>query len=138
MYNTEIMDKILIHSPAKFIPGAPLGIWYDTNRGLEDFYNKNNIKDKEIKNKMRHVTGLARTTQAYGAPTARMLGLVKETADFWSGNQDNAKDFKNNDLGINYALKHPKATREEIMNYAFRRALLDKDPLKNFAEYLAE
>lgn len=138
MDKDTFFDNIFVKYPTKYIPLMPLGLWWDTNRGLEKFYQANNITDddEDIKNTMRHITGLARTTQAYGEPVARMLGEVKETADFWSGNQDNAIDFKNNDLGINFVKQYPSATREEIMQFALQKALQGKN--SNLSNILAE
>lgn len=93
---------------------------------------------KDIKNTMRHITGLARTIQAYGKPTARVLGIIKETGDFWTGNQDNVKDFRNNEFGINYVQNHPEASRKELMDYALKRALLEQKWNKTLQDYLTE
>lgn len=120
MDKDTFFDNVFIKSPIKYVPVAPLGLWWDTNRGLEDYYNTHGINENNKKNDMRHIVGLARTTQAYGAPLARILGMVKETTDFWSGNQDNVTDFRNNQLGINFIKNNPKATRKEIMDYAYK------------------
>lgn len=132
MDKNTFYDNIFIKYPTKYFPLSPLGLWWDTNRGLEEYYTQKNIKetDKDIKNVMRHITGLARTTQAYGEPVARILGEVKETGDFWTGNQDNALDFKNNDLGINFVKQFPNVTRKNIMDYAYKKAI-EQQTFKN-------
>lgn len=142
MNKDEFLNNIFVKYPTKYIPLAPLGLWWDTNRGLENYYKQNGINNmdnwKDIKNTMRHITGLARTTQAYGAPGARMLALIKEAGDFWTGNQDNVEDFRNNELGINYALNHPDASMKDLMDHAFKRALLEQKENKTLGDYLAE
>lgn len=127
----KLTDKVLTDWNTKYIPLVPLAIWGDTNRGLNNYYKKvglgDTTDDLNIKNTMRHIVGLARTTRAYGDDVARVLQMPKETMDFWHDNdlKDNVIDLDHNELGINYALTNPNFSREDVMNYAYKKAIED-------------
>lgn len=125
----NLMDYILTKSIFKYSPLAPIGLLIDTNRGLNNFYKRNNITEPPVMNYLRHITGAGQFTKAYGAPVTRMYGALKEATDFWNGNNDNILDFKNNDIGINYVSENPNSSREDLMNYAYTRYKNRKNPL---------
>lgn len=125
----NLMDYILTKSIFKYSPLSPIGLMIDTNRGLENYYKRHNITETPIKNYMRHITGSGQFAKAYSAPVATLYGLLKETTDFWSGNNDNATDLINNDDGRNYVINNPNSTREDLMDYAYNQYKKRQSPL---------
>ena len=130
----NIRDKLLDEHPyeemSNYNPLKPLSIWGHSNRQLEEFYNRpeinitNSKDDKNLKNSMRHIVGLANTMQEYKNPfISNLFGGVKEIGDVLRLNLDNKLDWENNQRGINYASYNPNFTKEDILNFAYREAL---------------
>lgn len=137
----------------------PLIIWRDTNKKLNEFYKRPNVnltdspEDLELKNIMRHITGLARVAQVNSPDVARAYGYTKEMFDFGKDYikhpfskrssdvvNDTNIDFFDNDLGINYIQNNPNASVEDIMNYAYQEALKSKTreyPKSDLFQYLS-
>ena len=96
-------------------------IWWKTNNLLDEFYKRPDInitnKELDIKNDMRHITGLAFLTKIFGTDKARKLGYLKEHWDFFShsDNEDTLIDFDNNEKGISIAIKYPNLNMREII-----------------------
>ena len=96
-------------------------IWWKTNILLEEFYKRPdiNITDKEldIKNEMRHITGLAFLTKIFGVEKARKLGFLKEHWDIFTheDKEDTLVDFENNEKGIAVAIQCPNLNMEETI-----------------------
>lgn len=139
MANRSLKDNILYNKYSWLIPAHPLILWGDTVNDLNKFYKRPeiNLKDDaeglKKKNDMRHIVGLARAGQTYYNPLAVLLGGIKEESDYVRDyidpktfgyvtektKQDTKTDWKNNFAGINYTDKYPKASSEEIMQYAW-------------------
>ena len=147
----------------------PLSIWPETNFMLEEFYSRPNInigndpKGLRIKNSMRHTVGSAREYKNNPALTEK-LGISKERMDLllqplgymWKNKNfnypkyfketvnDTAIDLQNNRIGRDFIKYNPKATDEDIMQYALIQALNNHDkqynvtPLKKFQQQLLE
>lgn len=117
------------------IVGKPLAIWANTNSMLDDYYKRPdvNIQDDErginYKNTMRHIVGPAIMAQVYGPDFTRRLGGFKEAKDFYSGQpfNDQMIDLRNNQRGIGFAVHNPNATKEDILEYALDRAIMNYD-----------
>jgi len=115
------------------IIGKPLAIWANTNAMLDDYYKRPdvNIGDDEIglnfKNTMRHIVAPAIMTQVYGGDFTRRLGGFKEARDLYAGQPfyDQIIDLRNNQKGIGFAIHNPNATKEDILEYALDRAIMD-------------
>lgn len=135
----KVSEKMNYNNMSSFHPLKPLAIWANTNSELDKFYKINNITDKNVKNSMRHIVGLAIAGQEYPRPVASFLGGVKEKGDqldnFYFKEPkykfsdeyllDIPIDKKNNNLGLDYAKKNKNATLEQIMNYAYKKTLED-------------
>lgn len=130
----QIYDDFLNNHPYKkmsnFNPIKPLMIWGQTNRDLNDFYNRPEINltdskdDLNVKNTMRHIVGLANTMQEYKNPKiSKTFGFIKEFADVLRGDLDNKLDWGNNEIGINYASQYPNFTKDNILNFAYNQAM---------------
>lgn len=130
------------------IPLRMFSLWPETNFLLDEFYLRPSIKignDKKglrVKNSMRHITGSARQYQNY-PNSAEFLGDLKEKWDFLTEpfiymkynkslnyqkyldktKRDSIIDQENNQIGRNFAKQNPKATDEDIMQYAYNQAL---------------
>lgn len=119
----------------------PFLIWWSTTSMLDKFYQREEIslsnseEDLEIKNSMRHITGIARSTGSVSAFDAYVYGVAKEIYDLclelysqkfkirkmvW---EDTLTDLSNNKIGTSYVLEHPNATDEQIMNFAYEYSL---------------
>ena len=136
MIKEQLYKQISKLSNYKNLPNhnllKPLILWANTNAQLDEFYKRPEINlnssdtDNEIRNTMRHVTGLGLAAREYGY-RAYTLGAIKEGLDIlkdlffhkpigrissevW---EDTITDFKNNHRGIQYMLKNPDA------NYLF-------------------
>ena len=96
-------------------------LWRETNVRLEKFYERPdiNITDEEIdiKNDMRHITGLAFFTQMYGAQEAKNLGYTKELKDiiFEHDLDDTKIDLENNKKGIQLGKDNPYIERDKLI-----------------------
>lgn len=139
MDNRTLKDKILYNKYSWLIPFHPLIAWGDTVRDLNKFYKRPEInltdspEDLRKKNDMRHMVGLARINKTYYNPLAVGVGAIKELADYSKDffdpkefgkvkeetKQDTKVDWGNNFAGINYTDKYPKASSEDIMQYAW-------------------
>ena len=139
-YNS-VYEKILYNRITNLIPFKPLLIWANANQQLNNKYKSPDINltdsahDLTIKNVMRHTTGLGLAASQYGI-LAYPIGAIKELFDLlkdllfhkpigvispevW---KDTITDFKNNHEGIQYMLKNPDATIDDLMNFAYSLA----------------
>ena len=115
------------------IIGKPLAIWANTNAMLDEYYKRPdvNIGDDSvglnIKNSMRHIVGPALMAQVYGKDFTKTMGGLKEAKDLYSGQpfDDQVIDLRNNQRGISYAITNPNASKEDVLEYALDRALMD-------------
>ena len=119
----------------------PIIIWANTNSMLDEFYKRSrvnltvSVQDNEIRNTMRHITGLGLAAREYGKG-AYVFGIIKEFLDLledlllhkpigvispevWN---DTITDFQNNHKGIQYMLNNPDATVDDLMNFAYKLA----------------
>lgn len=114
-----------------------LFLWRETNKRLEKFYERPdiNITDEEldIKNDMRHITGLVFYTQKYGAEQARKYGYLKEKLDYYQEGDinDTFIDFDNNEKGIAFGIKHKNLSREKTIEKIYEEFIKPKRIINN-------
>lgn len=107
-------------------------LWPETNKRLEKFYSRPdiNITDDEldIKNDMRHITGLAFYTQLYGPAVALKSGFLKEFRDMIReyDKEDTLIDLSNNMKGIELGMKYPNLRREELIEKIYEEYIKSK------------
>ena len=100
-------------------------LWRETNIRLEKFYKRPdiNITDDEldIKNDMRHITGLAFFTQLFGVVKTISLGYMKEFKDmiFEHDFEDTKIDIENNKRGIYIGQKYPFTERDKLIEIIY-------------------
>lgn len=128
----HFLDNHPYEEMSNWNPAKPLSIWGHTNRRLDEFYQRPEINltdstdDKNIKNSMRHIMGLANVMQQYKSPfLSNIFGGIKETGDILRKDFDNKIDWGNNQIGINYAKNNPNFTQEDILNFAYEQAIKD-------------
>lgn len=134
LYKT-FSEHIKYDNMSNLNPLKPFAIWGNTNAMLDDYYStpsvniKNDTKGINIKNSMRHTVGPALMTQVYGPKFTRFMGGLKEAKDFYFQQplEDQMIDLRNNQRGINYAVKNPNANKKQIMDYALQEAKKNYD-----------
>ena len=100
-------------------------LWRETNIRLDKFYSRPDInianKELNIKNDMRHITGLAFFTQMFGASKTRLLGYTKEFKDmlFEHDLDDTKIDLNNNKIGILLGEKYPTLERDKLIELIY-------------------
>lgn len=107
--------------------------WMRINYDLNKLYKSYGIGDdeygKNVKNTARHFTGGALGKKFYGNDLTLKLADFKENADDKRDNDkswhtyDTFIDKVNNQRGMAYTFKNPKATRQDIYNAAIQQAI---------------
>lgn len=138
--NNSLYEKLLYNPATDIFPLKPLLIWKNANTQLNKKYKTPKINlsdtpsDLEIKNTARHITGLGLAGSQYGY-LAYPIGYVKEgldlfldlfkppygqiSQDVWN---DTKIDLENNNKGINYIFNNPKASSDDLMDFAINLA----------------
>ncbi len=75
---------------------------------------------KFYSNDLRHQYAAAVFTQMRGEKLTRRLGRANEIYGFLSGHDDKNIDLFNNNIGIEYGLKYPLASRADLLRMLFQ------------------
>lgn len=90
-------------------------------REVGDFLRRNTNSPKLYSNALRHQYGGALYGRNFSPDTARNLGNIAEAFDSgFSTRDDIAEDKKNNEIGIQYGIKYPNASKQQLLEIMFR------------------
>lgn len=97
-----------------------------------DYLRKVTNAPQVYSNDLRHQYAAAVFTQIRGEKLTRSLGKANEIYGFLSGHDDRKIDLYNNDIGIEYGLKFPNASRADLLQILFQDYAKNKsDRMKN-------
>jgi len=81
-----------------------------------DFTKENHLSKELYSNDLRHQYSAAITARNLGEKKTRLFGELNEVVNFSGGDKlDTAIDKFNNDIGIQYGLKYPYVSKEELL-----------------------
>ena len=102
---------------------------YDLNKLYKDYGIEDNEYGRNVKNTARHFTGGALGKKFYGNDLTLKLANFKEDEDAkrdagksWL-DDDTFIDKVNNQRGMAYTFKNPKATRQDVYHAAIQQAI---------------
>lgn len=98
--------------------------YFGLNKQLEqevgDYLRSKVSNPKLYSNDLRHLYGGALYGRNLGPKTTRFLGNLAEAFDLgFSGWDDVNTDRRNNELGIQYGMKYPNASKQKLLDIMF-------------------